>query len=95
MPPRRGALVQVYAEAERINRANFRDNLALEDIAEEIMIQAAQGPGFEADPLEARSAPPDVLPMGPAEINKISQRISAEFEAFDQFLAKNISPPPV
>jgi hypothetical protein len=47
------SLVRVYAEAERIRQANLEGNIALEDIAEEIMERAAKGPGFEADPHDA------------------------------------------
>lgn len=49
-------LVRVYAEAERIRQANLEENIALEDIVNEIMQQSAKGPGFEADPNDARSA---------------------------------------
>jgi hypothetical protein len=49
-------LVRVYAEAERIRQANLEENIALEDIAQEIMELAVKGPGFEADPHDARSA---------------------------------------
>ena len=49
-------LVQVYAEAEKIRRANLADNVALEEIVEALMIKAAGGPGYSFDPSEARAA---------------------------------------
>ena len=51
-----GRLVRVYFEAERIRRANIQENLALEDVLEEIMRRAADGPGYEADAREAHSS---------------------------------------
>jgi hypothetical protein len=50
---RTGSLIRIYAEAEKIRRSNLADNIALEDIVEELMIQCACGPGFELDPYEA------------------------------------------
>jgi hypothetical protein len=47
------ALIHVYAEAEKIRKANLTENIALEDIAEELIKRAGDGPGYEADPLEA------------------------------------------
>jgi hypothetical protein len=52
-----GTLVQVYAESERIRQSNINENLALEDIAEELIRRSAQGPGYEADLSDARRAP--------------------------------------
>ena len=49
----RGELVNVYGEAERIRRNHPDDNVALEDIADEIMEQCWDSPGLEFDPLEA------------------------------------------
>ncbi|MGH6874284.1 MAG: hypothetical protein ACREDW_04665 [Aestuariivirgaceae bacterium] len=49
-------LVQVYAEAEKIRQANLADNIALEDIVEELIRQSSPGPGWAADPLEAAAA---------------------------------------
>jgi hypothetical protein len=51
-----GSLVRVYGEAEKIRQANITDNLALEDIVEEIIARSAAGPGYEADPADAVSA---------------------------------------
>lgn len=50
------SLVRVYAEAERIRQANLEENIALEDIVNELMELSAHGPGFESDPSDARSA---------------------------------------
>jgi hypothetical protein len=50
---RMGSLIRIYAEAENIRRSNLADNIAFEDIVEELMIQCACGPGFELDPYEA------------------------------------------
>jgi hypothetical protein len=50
---RTGSLIRIYAEAENIRRSNLADNIALEDIVEELMIQCACGQGFELDPYEA------------------------------------------
>ena len=41
-----GTLVSVYAEAERIRRRIPDENVALEDIVEEIMAQCRDAPGF-------------------------------------------------
>ncbi|HEY7748399.1 MAG TPA: hypothetical protein VH933_06965 [Aestuariivirgaceae bacterium] len=49
-------LVQVYVEAEKIRQANIAANVALEDIADEIIVQSASGPGYEANLEDARSA---------------------------------------
>jgi hypothetical protein len=49
-------LVRVYAEAERIRQANLKDNIALEDIVSELMRLSVHGPGFEANPADARDA---------------------------------------
>jgi hypothetical protein len=49
-------LVQVYAEAEKIRQANIAENIALEDIVQEIIIRSADGPGYEADPNDAAAA---------------------------------------
>lgn len=51
-----GTLVRVYFEAERIRQANLHENLALEDIVEEIIRRCAGSHGYEADPQEAGSA---------------------------------------
>ena len=53
---RTGSLIRIYAEAENIRRSNLADNIALEDIVEELMIQCACGPGFELDPYEAHDS---------------------------------------
>lgn len=53
---RSGALVRVYAEAEKIRLANIFDNVALEDILDELVVKSAMAWGFESDPLEARDA---------------------------------------
>jgi hypothetical protein len=49
-------LVRVYVEGEKIRQANIADNIALEDIVQEIIDQSAKGPGYEADPNDALSA---------------------------------------
>jgi hypothetical protein len=49
-------LVQVYAEAEKIRQANLDENIALEDIVQEIMNRSAHGPGYVADPGDALNA---------------------------------------
>jgi hypothetical protein len=49
-------LVQVYAEAEKIRQANLDENIALEDIVQEIMNRSAHGPGYVADPDDAMNA---------------------------------------
>lgn len=49
-------LVRAYAEAETIRQANIADNIALEDIVQEIINRCAEGPGYEADPMEAHAA---------------------------------------
>jgi hypothetical protein len=49
-------LVRVYVEAEKIRQANIADNIALEDIVEEIIVQSADGLGYEADPVDAAAA---------------------------------------
>jgi hypothetical protein len=49
-------LVQVYAEAEKIRQANLDENIALEDIVQEIMSRSAHGPGYVADPDDALNA---------------------------------------
>jgi hypothetical protein len=49
-------LVQVYAEAEKIRRANLEDNVALEEIVEALIKRAAGGLGYHSDPSEARAA---------------------------------------
>ena len=51
-----GQLVQVYAEAEKIRRANIEDNVALEEIVEALINKSAAGPGYHSDPYEARAA---------------------------------------
>ena len=51
-----GKLVSVYGEAERIRRRNPEENVALEDIVEEIMAQCRDAPGFEPNLFEARGA---------------------------------------
>lgn len=51
-----GMLVRIYAEAEKIRRANIAENIALEDIANELIRRSADGPGYEADPSEAQDA---------------------------------------
>src|SRR5215208_2387744 len=38
---RTGSLIRIYAEAEKIRRSNLADNIALEDIVEELMIHCA------------------------------------------------------
>lgn len=53
---RAGELVRIYFEAEKIRQANLADNIALEDIVEEIITRCANGPGYEADPIEAAEA---------------------------------------
>lgn len=52
----RGQLVQIYAEAEKIRRANLADNVALEEIVEALLHKSAGGPGYHVDPDEARAA---------------------------------------
>jgi hypothetical protein len=54
---KQGQLVQVYAEAEKIRRANIADNVALEEIVEALINKSAGGPGYHSDPDEARAAP--------------------------------------
>jgi hypothetical protein len=49
-------LVRVYVEGEKIRQANLADNVALEDIVQEIIDQSANGPGYEADPIDALPA---------------------------------------
>jgi hypothetical protein len=49
-------LVQVYAEAEKICRTNLEENIALEDIVEEMIRRSSFWPGYEADPNQARAA---------------------------------------
>jgi hypothetical protein len=51
-----GVLVPVYAVAEAIRLANVSENIALEDIVQAVITHAADGPGYEADPYEARDA---------------------------------------
>jgi hypothetical protein len=51
-----GELVRAYFEAEKIRQANIVDNIALEDIVEAIIELSAGGPGYEADPSDARGA---------------------------------------
>jgi len=51
-----GVLVAVYAVAEAIRLANISDNIALEDIVQAVIASAADGPGYEVDPDEARDA---------------------------------------
>ena len=48
-----GKLVSVYGEAERIRHGYQDENVALEDIVEEIMTQCSNGPGLEIDVSEA------------------------------------------
>lgn len=48
-----GQLVSVYGEAERIRHGGPNENVALEDIVEEIMAQCSDAPGFEIDVNEA------------------------------------------
>ena len=45
---RSGALVRVYAEAEKIRLANIFDNVALEDILDELVVKSAMAWGFES-----------------------------------------------
>ena len=49
-------LVNVYCEADRLRRCYPDDNIALEDIVEEILEHCHDGPGFELDVYEAQSA---------------------------------------
>jgi hypothetical protein len=49
-------LVQVYAEAEKIRRANIADNVALEEIVEALICKSAGGFGYHSDPSEAWAA---------------------------------------
>ena len=49
-------LVNVYGEAERIRRGGLDENVALEDIADEIREQCRDAPGFEIDVFEAQSS---------------------------------------
>jgi hypothetical protein len=48
----------VYREADKIRRANLNENIALEDIAEELMERAIlmRGPGLKFDLAEARQS---------------------------------------
>ena len=50
------SLVNVYAEAERIRGGGADENVALEDIVDEIMSQCHDVPGFDLDLDEARNA---------------------------------------
>jgi len=49
-------IVQIYAEAENIRRANFTANIALEDIVDALLLRSVDGPGFELNPYEARDS---------------------------------------
>lgn len=51
-----GTLVSVYGEAERIRHGSREENVALEDIVEEILTQCSDGPGIEIDVNEASSS---------------------------------------
>jgi hypothetical protein len=60
-----GTSVKVYAEAETIRLANVSDNVALEDIVEEMITRCKDGPGYEENPWEALGAllgiPPPII----------------------------------
>jgi hypothetical protein len=53
---RTGTVIQIYAEADHIRRANIVENIALEDVVEALIAGAAKGPGYVADPEEASEA---------------------------------------
>jgi hypothetical protein len=53
---RASSAVRVYAESETIRRANLADNIALEDIVEEMIARSKDGPGYEENPYDAVDA---------------------------------------
>ena len=53
---RAGTSVSVYAESETIRQANLSDNIALEDIVDEMIARAKNGPGYEENPYDALEA---------------------------------------
>jgi ribosomal protein S3AE len=53
---RTGTSVKIYAEAETIRQANVSDNIALEDIVEEMITRCKDGPAYEDNPFDALAA---------------------------------------
>ena len=51
-----GKILNVYAEADLIRRANLAENIALEDIVDALIAGSADGPGCLIDPGEAMDA---------------------------------------
>jgi hypothetical protein len=64
---RSGTAVSVYSASEMIRQANISDNIALEDIVEEMISRSQDGPGYEENPLDALEAllgiPPQVTTL--------------------------------
>ena len=64
---RSGTAVSVYAASETIRKANISDNIALEDIVEEMIARCKDGPSYEENPYDALEAllgiPPPVITL--------------------------------